>query len=407
MTVLQLLRRHPRYLTFGFLHFFFSFVGQTFFISLFVDDMTEQLGWPERRFATLYSTVTLIAAFTLPVMGTLVDRVRLRYVSTAVAITVIGALYVMGAATSVYLLFPALFLIRLGGQGVLPLIGSTAIGRYFVEGRGKALSASIIGISAAEVILPPLAVALLGTGDYSVTWWAAAALVLLVFLPAIWLLVSRYDNFQRAETVATELKAAAPEAATVRCWTRAEVLADSRFWFLLPALVFIPFLFTGFVFNQSLIGEARSYSASWMALGLSTYGGARLVWLLFAGGIADRFGAARVLRWVYLPVLLAIAAMIFIDARPAVPLFFGLAGTTAGVESVLWPALWAERYGPLHLGGIKSMVRVFVVVASAAAPVVFSYGLGWGVENWLGGMLGYGVLAWGLVQVGARARVRG
>jgi len=36
MTMRQLIQAHPRYLGFGFLHYFFSSVGQTFFISLFV-----------------------------------------------------------------------------------------------------------------------------------------------------------------------------------------------------------------------------------------------------------------------------------------------------------------------------------------------------------------------------------
>ena len=42
---------NPRYLGFGFLHFFFSAVGQTFFIGLFVAEMTERLDWEENTFA--------------------------------------------------------------------------------------------------------------------------------------------------------------------------------------------------------------------------------------------------------------------------------------------------------------------------------------------------------------------
>lgn len=53
MTMLQLLRTHPRYLTYGFLHFFFSSVGQTFFISLFVVSVTARMGWEEGTFAAL------------------------------------------------------------------------------------------------------------------------------------------------------------------------------------------------------------------------------------------------------------------------------------------------------------------------------------------------------------------
>ena len=55
------------------------------------------------------------------------------------------------------------------------------------------------------------------------------------------------------------------------------------------------------------------------------------------------------------------------------------------------PALWADRYGPRYLGSIKSTVRLFVVVASAAAPILFSFGLGMGLTAWLSILIGYGL----------------
>jgi len=61
------------------------------------------------------------------------------------------------------------------------------------------------------------------------------------------------------------------------------------------------------------------------------------------------------------------------------------------------PALWAERYGPRFLGSIKSTVRLVVVLASAAAPVVFSYGFRLGLETWLGLMVIYGIICLGLL----------
>lgn len=394
MTVLDLLRSSPRYLAFGFLHFFFSIVGQTVFISLFVERMTEGLGWGEQTFAGIYSGVTLAAAFSLPFVGTWVDRLRVRYVSTAAAAVLVVGLVTLGAARDPWLLIPALFVVRLGGQGVLPLIGSTAIGRYFTEGRSKALSASLIGISAAEVVVPPLAVWGMGRLGYGPVWWLAAAAVVAVFLPAVWLLVRRRDAFQRADTVARQLAASSPSETGGRSWSRAEVLADPRFYLLLPALILIPFLFTGLVFNQAILTEQRGYTATLFALGLSTYGATRVVCLLLAGVAADRVGVLRLLRFVHLPALLALACLIVIGDSWSVPAFFGLAALTAGVESVIWPALWAERYGPRYLGSIKSMIRVVVVFASATAPIAFSLGMNWNARAWLTLVLAYGVTAW-------------
>lgn len=392
MNMLQLLRTHPRYLSFGFIHYFFSAVGQTFFISLFVVGMSTRMEWGDGTFAAIYSSVTLAAAFLLPVIGVQVDRLRVRYVSTLTASLLIIALTTLAFTQSIYFLVPALFVVRLGGQGVLPLIGSTTIGRYFTTERGRALSASIIGISTAEVIIPPAAVWLMERQGYETVWLVMAGIVAAVFIPAVWLLISRHDNFQKGASVAKEQAERAPEASPQASWTRGQVLRDRRFQLLIPVFVFLPFVFTGLVFNQSIIGEQRGYTAAWMALGLSTYGLTKVVCLLSAGGLSDTHGPGKLLRFAYLPLLTGMAFLLFFPGDYSVPLFFGLAGVTAGVESVLMPALWAERYGPRFLGSIKSTVRLLVVLASAAAPIVFSLGFGWGVEAWLGVVLGYGLL---------------
>lgn len=387
--MLYLLRTYPRHLAYGFLHYFFSAVGQTFFISLFVAVVTVRLGWAERTFAGLYSGVTLVAAFTLPVIGAWVDRVRIRYVSTVVVLLLIVACGVLALTRSIWFFAPALFVARLGGQGVLTLIGSTTTGRFFNEGRGRALSVAILGISMAEVIVPPVAVATLAAYGYGAVWGAMAALLAGVMLPAVWLLVGRYDAFQRGDTVAA---ATEPQVGAARSWTRGEVLADGRFRLLIPVFIFLPFLFTGLVFNQSVIGAARGYAPELMAWGLSSYGITKVIALLTAGQLTDRYGAARLLRFAYLPLLAGLAYLMLVPGRSAVLVFFALGGMTAGVESVLMPALWAERYGPRFLGSIKSTVRLLVVLAAAAAPIVFSYGLELGLRTWLGVILGYGLL---------------
>ena len=403
VTTTQLLKTHPRYLSYGFLHFFFSAVGQTFFISLFVDSISDAMGWQEGTFAGIYSTLTLVAAFSLPLIGTQIDRLRVRYVSSATIVLLALGCSLVAFAPGPVLLVLGLFICRLGGQGVLTLIGSTTIGRYFIEGRGKALSASLIGTPLAEVLIPLGAVWLLQQYGYSTVWLVAAATLLFGFLPAVWLLIRRHDAFQKGDTVALEQAEATPELAEARrSWTRGEMVRDGRFYLLLPAFVFTPFMFTGLMFNQSLIAEIRGYSLEWMAVGISAYGTARVLCLLVAGAVVDRFGARYVLRFVYVFSFLGLLSLWGSEAAWVVPAFFGLAGITAGTESVIWPALWSEWYGPRFLGAIKSLLKVVVVVASAVAPVVFSFGIQWSLGGTLLALLGYLGLIIVLVQVRAQ-----
>ncbi len=412
MPALDFLLAHPRKITFGWLHFFGSAVGQTFFVSLFVASVTAQFGWSERTFAGLYSGVTLASAVALPFVGTLVDRHRARYVSTATALALALALLTLALTQDVLVFAVALFVARLGGQGVLPLIGSTVIGRFFDTSRGKALSATVIGTALSEIVLPPLVVWGMQRAGYETVWVVAAGFMALVFVPLMWWLVPRRDPFQKAEALADPRAGVVPQGATVlpgaravlpkgveaqRSWTRTEVLRDPKFWLVVPAFVLTPFVLTGIIFNQALVAELRGYTATWMAFGISAYGLARGAMTLFGGGLIDRLSAKRLVRFVAAPMLLGLVCLLVIEGEAAVPAFFILAGATAGSESVLWPALWAERYGPAHLGSIKSATRVLMVLMTAVAPVLFSWLLGFGLGLLLVVLLGYAAVAVGLV----------
>ena len=400
-------RQNGRYLGFGFLHFFFSFVGQTFFISLFVARMTERMDWADNTFAGIYSAVTLAAAFVLPVIGQQVDRLKVRYVSTVAAAGLLVGTALLAFSTHIALLVAGLFIVRLGGQGVMPLIGSTTIGRYFDQRRGRALALSIIGISAAEVLLPPLATYAMEVYGYAPVWLLAGCAVLFVFVPLVWLLVRRHDDFQRATTVAEAQLRRDPASAEVASWSRGDVLRDRRFQLVLPIVLFIPFVFTGLVFNQSVIAAERGYTAETMAYGLSTYGLVRVVFLLFGGDLIDRIGPTTLLRFVLLPAVAGLLVLMLVEESWGVPVFFGLMAVSGGTDSVNTPALWAERYGPRYLGSIKSTVRLFVVVASAAAPILFSYGLGWSLRGGLLILVAYGLLCIGLALGERRVDARG
>lgn len=393
-TYISLLQRAPRYLLYGFMHFFASSVGQTFFISLFVLDITKRMEWADGTFAYVYSGITLAAAFLLPLVGKQIDRLRIRYVSLATALLLAIACFLIAGASHPIVLVAGLFVVRLGGQGIMPLIGSTTIGRYFTAQRGKALSLSLIGIPVAEITIPLLVVWILAQYGFSTAWTIAGIVIAAIFIPAVWLLIKKGDAFQTASATATLLADANEKAVT--SWTRNEVLKDPRFRILFPLLLFTPFVMTGMMFNQAIIGQQLSVAAESLALAISSYGFARVVCILFGGSLTDHFGPEALPKYAFVPALLGLVLFVLSQNQWGVFAFFALAGVTAGIESVLWPALWSQRYGPQHLGTIKSTLRVFMVLISAVAPVAFSLGLRWDLGLFVWVVIGYLVAGIGL-----------
>ena len=370
MNLLTLLRHHPRYLAFGFLHYFFSFAGQTFFIGLFVAAFGQRLGWDNTTFAQVYAGVTLTSAFLLPQIGKLIDRFPVRYVSTvtATAIAIGGSLLATQSAWPLFTL--GLLLVRMGGQGVLTLTGATTIGRFFVAGRGQALSLSIIGVSVAEILLPPLFVGLLLVIGLTGTWLLIAGCLLGVFVPAVWLLIPRRDAFQTAAGVAQQSES------EQQAYSRRQVLRDRRFYAFLPAILFPPFFLTGTFLNQNLIAASKGWTLAWIAWCFSAFGISRVAAIFGTGTLVDRLGAQAVVRFFLLPVIIGTVLLAYWSAPAAGMVFMALAGVSGGAAGVTGPALWAELYGQRYLGAIKSMVAMVTVFASAIAPPIFSYGLG-------------------------------
>lgn len=82
---------------------------------------------------------------------------RLAPVAGAVALAALG----MAGTGSVWLLGLSVFVLRFCGQGMFSHIAMTAMGRWFVARRGRAVSIAALGHPAGEVVLPILAVLLI------------------------------------------------------------------------------------------------------------------------------------------------------------------------------------------------------------------------------------------------------
>lgn len=372
MNYFQLIRRYPRYLAYGYVHYFFSFVGQTFFISLFVEYINKDFGWENTLFASLYSAATLISAFLLPRIGRFIDALKIRYISTAVALWVIFGCLCLYLANTWWMLFIGILATRMGGQGIMVLIGATSIGRYFTNNRGKALSLSIIGVSTAEIGVPVLAVWLISLLGWHFTWIIVLGLIIGVFLPLIWFLIPLSDDFQQVKPSDSKAMVTPQAQSAVMDVNRGEVLKDSRFWAILPVVLFMPFFITGILFNQNLLAQAKGWPLTWLGICFSAFGIMKIITLFSIGGAIDKFSARQIVPLTLIPVMIGTIALNLSNNPMVGFVFMAFCGLSGGAITVSAPALWPELYGQRHLGAIKSMVSMMIVLAAALAPVIFS-----------------------------------
>jgi MFS family permease len=363
MTYRDLVRRHGGTVAFGFCLAFLSSIGQTFFISLFGPEIRAAFGLSNGGFGAIYSSATLASGLIMIWVGGVLDRV-----STAsyalVALTGLGlAAFGLAAAPAVPFLLLALFCLRFFGQGMLGHAAVTSSARLPQAIRGRAISLTLMGFSAAEVLMPTLAVGLVAALGWLGTWRLGGAVML-----AAAGIVAVGARLHRARAPA--IAPAAP-GAPASGFRRTDLLRDWRFLIFIPSMITPAAINTGYLFHQRLIGDMRGWPVELLALSISAYAVSAIVFNVATGSLVDRFGATRLCRGHLLP--LGAASLLFVGAAgpSEAPLLFALMGVTAAANAVIVPAALAEIYGTEHLGTIRALAGSIMVWGSASTPVLF------------------------------------
>lgn len=376
-----LARREWRLLLFGFLMTFGSSYGQTFFIALFSGDIRDDLRLSHSAFGLLYSAATLTSALLLLWSGSLIDRWDLRTISYAVVGGLGAGCLLTGIASGPVLLFFGLLLLRHNGQGLMSMTGLTSVVRYIPEDRGKASAIATSGFAVAEALLPLLAVALLAAWGWRQSLLAWGGL-LLVMPPLIWLLLRRHArrHADYLDTLQTPRAGAGNRHPLQRRqYTRRDMLRDPLLYLFLPALLAQPLLFTGFMFHQVQLVSEKGWALSFWAGLYVLYAITSSLVKFVAGLLIDRLGAQSLLPFMIWPLGAALLLLGVTDASWGAIGFMLLLGISTGLYTTAASPFYAERYGTLHLGAIKSVTTAMMVCATAVTPVVMGWALDAGV----------------------------
>ncbi|WP_421849197.1 MFS transporter [Oricola sp.] len=360
MPMLRFLLDNARWLLGGLLLTMFSSFGQTFFISLSAGELRAEYGLSHGGFGALYMLATLASALTLPQLGKIVDRYSIVQVVGLTIPMLAVACMAMALSHSLWMLVVVIYLLRLFGQGMMTHIAMTAMGKWYAAQRGRAVSVAGIGINFGEALFPLIFVAILGAVGWRGSWLVAAATLLVVALPAIYLLM-RVERQPRGVAVAAD-------PSGVRDWTRAEVLRDPLFYLLMTGILAPPFIGTTIFFHQVYLVELRGWSQEAFAASFIFMSSMTVVCAIICGGLVDRFSAVRILPFFLLPLAAACFALFAIESQISAFVFMTLLGVSYGFSGTLFGAVWPEIYGAKHLGAIRSGIVAVMVLATAVGP---------------------------------------
>ena len=369
---LQFLAANRRFLGFGFALAFFSSFGQTFFISVFGDEIRGTFDLSHGDFGLVYSLATLASGLSIIWLGRKLDTVDLRLFSSALCAGLVVACFTMGFAPGVAVLVVAIYLLRLTGQGLLSHTAMTSMARYFDEARGKAIAVAGLGFPAGEAVLPILAVVVMERIGWRATWLVIAAGLCVIVIPLVLWLLRGHAERHRAHLAAGNGLSSGPG----RQWTRGEVLRDPRFYLLLPGVMAPGFIVTGLFFHQVHLVDTKGWSLTWFAGCFAVFAVAQLPAGLLAGPLVDRLGATRLLPVYLLPLAASLVVLATGSHMLVAAAFMALAGVTSGLGGTVVGSMWAEVYGVRHLGAIRAMATAIMVFSTAGSPV----SMGWLID---------------------------
>ncbi len=359
-----------RLVAFGVLATFSSSFGQTYFIGIFGPQIQSEFGLSHTIWGAIYMAGTLASAALLPWTGKQIDRFDLRPYALTVCVCLALACLLTSWVVGPITLAVAIFLLRHTGQGLMSHAGITSMARYFDAGRGRAIAIASLGYSVGEALLPFVAVLAIVALGWRWTYAGAALFTLVVVFPAmLWTLAGHTERHRlHEERLGAESAAGSSSGATG--WSRAEVLRDPRFYLLLPGVLAPAMVLTAMFFHHLNLADAKGWTHAWITGNYVVFAVASMLTSLAAGPIIDRYGAARLVPYMLVPLVFAMLTIAVVDGSWAVIPYLALAGVNTGLAHTAVSALWAELYGVSHLGGIKSLVSSMMVFGTALGPVI-------------------------------------
>ena len=363
-------------LSIGVFLIFSSSIGQTFFISLFSGEIRNEFSLSHGMFGIFYSAATLLSAIVFFWLGKLTDKFNLTFLGLVTLGALSGFAFLLSSAETIFLLFLSLLGLRLFGQSMLGHIAITAMGRWFSEKRGRALSIALLGHPIGEALLPSLIIYFLLQFTWRDIWLGIGIIIIIIFLPLVYWLGKYLKSRQLCRSNDSSLKS---KNILNVSWNRSQVLKDLRFYQIIPGLLASPFIVTGVFFHQIHLVETKSWSIALFAYSYPFFALSVIGITFGTGWLVDRFSTIHLLRFFLLPLAFGLLLLASTDNTYVAPVFMILMGASSGAATIIISSIWVELYGINYLGSIRAMFFSMVVLSTSISPALMGLLLDKGV----------------------------
>lgn len=336
--------------------------GSTF--GLMMLPMQRDLGWSRADISFSLTLMMLAGPAVMPVVGWLIDNVRLRPLVLWGVVLQSASLAAFGLMSgSIWVYYGLCFAMIVTASGASMLTLSKLLQTWFDRAFGRALGILFALITVGAVIHPQIVRLVIEAAGWREAFFVMGAMSLVFGGLAAWILVR--DPPVRP--------AVAPRAVQVPTSMRA-FLSDRIWWLLAAWNMLFAFAVGGILLHFAAMMQDRGLSLAQAATAMSIIGLGGFAGNLMAGWLVDRVSATRLARW-FVMAPLAAAVMLYAGSGVGISLFAAvLLGVFSGGDHALSVFL-ARRYFSAETFGRASATQQMAVA------------FGSGVSPWLSGLI--------------------
>jgi MFS family permease len=243
--------------------------------SVYLAELTRLYGWPPSLIAGASTATYLLNAVLVIFTSNALARFGARrFVLFGVAALAL-AIVLLALAREPWQVYAAYLAMSFGWLGLGLVTIPTIISQWFTRRRGLAISLALNGASFGGIVVAPALVALIALTDFTSAMLIAAAVMVAILVPAIFLWVP-------AQAAPTRQAAQAGSA-----WTRHDALRSLPFWtvtgpFALVLIAQVAFIVHQIAFMEPIVGRAQA------AVSVSVMTTFAVIGRLTLGAVVDR-----------------------------------------------------------------------------------------------------------------------
>lgn len=331
-----------------------AIVGQSFGIAtvlvytfgVFVKPLAGEFGSSRASIALAVSLLDVVATFSAPGVGRLVDRHGTRKVIVVSALALAGCLAGLSfVRPPLWHLYALYVLAGCFGIATSPVTYSRVVANWFDRRRGLALGLSSTGVGLGVFIGPSLAEFLIEQRGWRQAYLDLGVLCLLVVVPVVSVfLISRPEEVGLLPDGAVA-SSAIEENRPVPGMTLSQALKTPTFWLLCGIFFVVAACGNGTAAHIAPLLTDRGISGRSAAFAISLFGFASIVGRVANGYLVDRFFAPRVVAIVFSGAAGGLALLWSGATGNIVFLAALLVGLAVGAESDVMPFLISRYFG--------------------------------------------------------------